>query len=208
MGYDDQGIGKRSQGIISSVVVELRVKHEGLGFSVTKKKAMTTRITFVEAKDVADLAFSLPKRVATNEYGCTLLLHPSCGRLQKGNDGESSKTQLALALKISSKLINWSKKKKTKRYALEKTSLICHCRRKKGHNIANCWYLEVCFFCGKKSNLEASYMEKKFTCHKPKCFQRKNGKKTCPRQPKTQRHMEKKSTSSSPCSAKDFCKVE
>jgi hypothetical protein len=30
MGYDGQGLGKRRQGIISPIVVTLRVKHEGL----------------------------------------------------------------------------------------------------------------------------------------------------------------------------------
>jgi tuftelin-interacting protein 11 len=32
MGYDGQGLGKRSQGIISPIVATQRAKHEGLGF--------------------------------------------------------------------------------------------------------------------------------------------------------------------------------
>lgn len=35
MGYDGQGKGNRSQGIVSPIVAELRMKHEGLGFSIT-----------------------------------------------------------------------------------------------------------------------------------------------------------------------------
>jgi hypothetical protein len=34
LGYDGQGIGKRRQGIISTIVATLWVKHEGLGFNV------------------------------------------------------------------------------------------------------------------------------------------------------------------------------
>lgn len=136
MGYDDQGLGKRNQAIISSIVVEPRVEHEGLGLSGPEEKAMTTKITFVKAKDVADLAFSLAKR-ETNEYGSTLLLHPSCGKLQKCSDEESSKTHPSPAFR-SSKLISWSKMKKTKRRASDKTSLICQCCKKKGHSIVSC----------------------------------------------------------------------
>jgi hypothetical protein len=42
---------------------------------------MTTKITFVKEKDVADLACSSEERVTTNEDGSTLPLHPSCGGL-------------------------------------------------------------------------------------------------------------------------------
>jgi hypothetical protein len=37
MGYDGQGIGKRRQGILIPIVVEQRVKHEGLGLMVEGK---------------------------------------------------------------------------------------------------------------------------------------------------------------------------
>lgn len=55
MGYNGQGLDKRSQGIITPIVVEVRVNHEGLGFGGTNEKAIATKITFVKAKDVVDL---------------------------------------------------------------------------------------------------------------------------------------------------------
>jgi hypothetical protein len=86
----------------------------------------------------------------------------------------------------------WKKKKKNHGYASGKTSLVCHCCRKKGHSTANCWYSKVCSFCGKKGHHVASCWEKQATCHKPDCFQRRNGKKTSPIQQQIQRHMGEK----------------
>ena len=65
-------------------------------------------------------------RVAVNEDDTSLLLHPSCGRVQKGSNEESSKTQSTPTLSISSKKINQNKKQ-NKWYASSKTSLVCHC---------------------------------------------------------------------------------
>jgi hypothetical protein len=59
MGYNGQGIRKRSQYIISPIVVELRVKHEGLCFEGIEEKAMTTKITFVKEKYILYLSYSL-----------------------------------------------------------------------------------------------------------------------------------------------------
>jgi hypothetical protein len=68
---------------------------------------------------------------------------------------------------VASQSSQGKKEKKTKRYTSNKTSLVCHCYRKKGHSVANCWYSEVCSFCGKKGHLVASCWEKQATCHKP-----------------------------------------
>lgn len=46
MGYNGNGLRKITQGIISPILDELRVKLKGL------EKAMTTKITFVKGRDV------------------------------------------------------------------------------------------------------------------------------------------------------------
>jgi hypothetical protein len=58
MGYNGQGLGKRSQEIISTIIAEPRVKHEGLGFCGTEEKAISTKVTLAKEKNVADLACS------------------------------------------------------------------------------------------------------------------------------------------------------
>jgi hypothetical protein len=58
-GYDGQGIGKRIQDIISPIIIAMRVKNEAPGFGGTKENAITTKITFVKVKDVANLTCSL-----------------------------------------------------------------------------------------------------------------------------------------------------
>jgi hypothetical protein len=92
------------------------------------------------------------------------------------------------------------KKKKTRGSMSNKTFLVCHCCKKRGHTIDNCWYAKTCSHCGKKGHLEASCWEKQATCHRTDCFQRRNGKKASPIQKQTQRHMERRSMSRSPCS--------
>ena len=59
MGYNGHGLSQRSQGIVSPIIVESRVKHEGLGFTGTKENIMITKITFVMARDIAKLVYSL-----------------------------------------------------------------------------------------------------------------------------------------------------
>ena len=81
IGYDGHGLEKRSKGITSSIVVEPRVKHEGLDFFGSKEKAMTTNIIFLKEGHVMELANSLEARVEMNEYGSTLPHHPSYGIL-------------------------------------------------------------------------------------------------------------------------------
>jgi hypothetical protein len=76
--------------------------------------------------------------------------------------------------------------------------IIYHCCTKKGHNTTNCWYSEVCLFCGKEGHIHASCREKKDTFHKIACFQRRNDKKASPNQEQIQRHLEKIRMSSSP----------
>jgi hypothetical protein len=86
MGYKAQGLGNRNQGILSPIVVEQRVKHEGLGFYGKKEKATNTKITFVKEKYMVELACSFKERVAANKGGNTPPLHPYCDRLHKGSD--------------------------------------------------------------------------------------------------------------------------
>jgi hypothetical protein len=59
MGYHEQGIGKRIQGILSLIVTEHRVKHEGLGFDGREEKATKSNITFVKEKGMEELDFLL-----------------------------------------------------------------------------------------------------------------------------------------------------
>jgi hypothetical protein len=91
MGYDGQGIGKRRQGILSPIVATSRVKHEGLGFDGRGENPMTMKTTFVKVKDMAELAYSFEESEIVKEEGSTLPLHPSYGKLKKGNDEESVK---------------------------------------------------------------------------------------------------------------------
>ena len=58
MGFNGQGIVKRSVGMEIPIVVELRVKHEGLGFGNTLKNNIITKINFEKEKYVTYLAFS------------------------------------------------------------------------------------------------------------------------------------------------------
>jgi hypothetical protein len=116
------------------------------------------------------LAYSSEEEKHMKEEGITLPLHPSYGRLHKGSDEESVKTQFALSLRRSGKKINWNKKTKSKKSASNKTSLVCHCYKKKGHITINCWYSKACSFYGKKGHLEASCWEKQATCHKTDYF--------------------------------------
>jgi hypothetical protein len=72
-----------------------------------------------------------------SEGGIPLPPQPSCGRLKEGSDEKSLKTQPTPALRESNKKINQGKKKKkTKRSTSNKTFLVCHCCKKRGHNIA------------------------------------------------------------------------
>jgi hypothetical protein len=72
MGYDGQGLGKKREGSISLIVVEPRLKHEGLGFDGREEKIMSTKIIFVKEKDMAEFACSSEERVALNEDGSML----------------------------------------------------------------------------------------------------------------------------------------
>lgn len=47
---------------------------------------MDTKITFVKANGMVDLACSLEERTTTNEYSSRVPPLSSCGRLQKGSD--------------------------------------------------------------------------------------------------------------------------
>jgi hypothetical protein len=64
--------------------------------------------------------------------------------------------------------------------ASNKTSLVCHYCKRKGHNTVNYWYSEACSFCKKKGHLEASCWEKQATCHKPKCFSKEGMERRLP----------------------------
>ena len=63
-------------------------------------------------------------REIVNELGDILLINPSCDKLQKGSDEKGENIQFVLAHIRSGKRINKNKNKKTKRYALGKTSLV------------------------------------------------------------------------------------
>jgi hypothetical protein len=107
--------------------------------------------------------------------------------LKEGNNEESSQTQPTPALRERKKPISErKKKKKTKGSTSNKTFLVCHCCKKRGHTIDNCWYIETCSHCGKKGHLEASCLGEEATyCHRKDCFQRRNGKKASPIQYQT-----------------------
>lgn len=51
--YDEKGLGKRTQVILSSIVVEKRVKHDG-----RREKAMESKITFVKEKGLLESTHS------------------------------------------------------------------------------------------------------------------------------------------------------
>jgi hypothetical protein len=142
MGYDGQGLGKRRQGILSPIIVALRVKHEGLGLDGINEKAMNKKITFVNEKDMVELTCSLERTTTIKEEGSTLPLHLSYGRLHKGSDEESVKTHRASTLIGSGKPINRGKEEnKIESPASNMASLVCHCCMRKGHSVVNCWYL-------------------------------------------------------------------
>jgi hypothetical protein len=128
---------------------------------------MTTNITFVKARYVAYFSFSLEGREINIEDGNTLPLHPSYSILQKGSVEKSSKTQSAPIIKIISMSISQNKKKKTKRYASNKTLVVSYWYNKKGHKFDRYWYHGACSFYGKNGHLEAYFYEKQATCHKP-----------------------------------------
>jgi len=48
--YDEKGLGKRTQVILSSIVVEKRVKHEDPSSVGRGKKAIKSKIPFVKEK--------------------------------------------------------------------------------------------------------------------------------------------------------------
>jgi hypothetical protein len=125
--------------------------------------------------------------------------HP-CGRLKERNDEESLQTQPTPTLRDNNKPISESKKKKkkTKRSMSNKKFLVCHCCKKRGHNVSSCWYAKACSYCGKKGHHEASCWEKQAMFHRPNFFQKKKDKKTPPTQQQIQRHIERRSMSSSP----------
>ena len=58
----------------------------------TKKDTISTRFTFVKAKEVTYFASQSEERNTTKEGGSTLPIHLSCSGSQKRSDGESSKT--------------------------------------------------------------------------------------------------------------------
>jgi hypothetical protein len=120
--------------------------------------------------------------------------------LNEGNNEKGSQIQPTPALKRSNKPINHGeKKRKTTRYSLNGTFLVFHCYKKRGHYNASCWYTKACSYRGKKGHHEASCWEKQDMCHMPKCFQR-NGRRTSPIQQQTQRHIERRTMTGSPCS--------
>ena len=48
--YDEKGLGKRTQVILTSIVVEQRVKHDDPSFVGRREKVMESKITFVKEK--------------------------------------------------------------------------------------------------------------------------------------------------------------
>jgi hypothetical protein len=108
-------------------------------------------------KDISDWAYSSGEIQTICEGGIPLPPHTSCGRLKKGSNEKSLKTQPVPSLRRSSKsIIQRKKKKKTKRSPSNETFLVCHYCKKKGHNVSHCWYIETCSYCGKKAYCEAS----------------------------------------------------
>jgi hypothetical protein len=68
MGYDGQGIGKRTQGILIPIIDTPWVKHKGLCFDGILENSMTMKTTFVKDKDMSKLAFSLEERTVIQEW--------------------------------------------------------------------------------------------------------------------------------------------
>ena len=62
MGYDGQGIGKRIKIIINLIVAKPRVKHDILSFNVVEENSMSTKVTFLEEKDIIEFACSSKER--------------------------------------------------------------------------------------------------------------------------------------------------
>jgi hypothetical protein len=50
MGYDDQGLGKEGQGILTPIVAQQRLNHEGLGFSGQESNTTTTQTTLIKER--------------------------------------------------------------------------------------------------------------------------------------------------------------
>jgi hypothetical protein len=176
MGYDGQGLGKRRQGILSPIVVTPWAKHEGLGFDGRSENSITMKKTiFVKEKDMPELACSSGEgETIVSEGVISPPPHP-CGRLKERNNEESLQTQPTPALRDNNKPINErKKKKKTRRSTSNKKFLVCHCCKKRGHTIHNCWYAEACSFCGKKGHCEAACWKKQAMFPRPDCFQKLN----------------------------------
>jgi hypothetical protein len=112
--------------------------------------------------------------------------------LKKGGDEISSK------IHPTPKFIERNKKKKkTKRSTLNKTFLVCHYCKKRGHTIDIYWYAEACSHFGKKGHCEVACWEKQFMFHELNFLHNKKDKKTYLTQKKTQRNTER-SMSSNP----------
>jgi hypothetical protein len=56
--YYEKGLGKRTQVILSSIVVEQRVKHEDPSSVGRREKAMESKITFVKEKGMLESTHS------------------------------------------------------------------------------------------------------------------------------------------------------
>jgi hypothetical protein len=79
------------------------------------------------------------KREIVSEGGKPLPPHPSCGGLKKGIDDKSLKIHHEPLLRRSIKPINWfNMKNNTKRPSSNKTSIICHCCKRRGQKTFSC----------------------------------------------------------------------
>jgi hypothetical protein len=56
--YDGKGLGKIKQVILIPIVVEQRVKHEGLSFDGRGEKVTESKITFVKENNMLELEHS------------------------------------------------------------------------------------------------------------------------------------------------------
>ena len=56
--YDEKGLGKRTEIILSSIVVEQRVKHEDPSFVCRGEKTIESKITFVKEKGMLESTHS------------------------------------------------------------------------------------------------------------------------------------------------------
>jgi hypothetical protein len=145
MGYDGQGLGKRSQGILSPIVATPWFKHEGLGFDGRMENPMTMKTIFLKDKDMLHswLCSSGEGETMVSEGGNPLPPHTSCGGLKEGRE-------------ISKNINHGKKKNKTKRSPWNETSHICHCYKKRAHNTIIFWCTKACSFCGKKGHNDAN----------------------------------------------------